>query len=262
MHFTYLKAIIFILSVNVNLAAAFNVTPAQSHPTIIFPGGGIFFYWQAGAITYLRDEAGYDFSALPLSGASAGALAATLTATNTDFEAATNLALDFCDEYSIWERPLGLFGVWGGIIEQWLDELLPEDAVQMVDGRLSLLVTPVPSFKKHRVSNFENKQDLIACNMASVHLPWFLDKKPTAKFRDSLVIDGSFLSETPKDYIHQPCETIVLDWQKDPVMAEKSNEIIKLVGRDGIWSIFEQGREFAKNADMKGEYKLLYKTES
>jgi len=87
------------------------------------------------------------------------------------------------------------------------------------------------------------------------HGSWIKSQQP--HFATSLVVDGSFLSETPKDYIHQPCETIVLDWQQDPVMAEKSNEFIKLVGKEGIWSIFEQGRTFAKNADMKGEYNLL-----
>lgn len=40
---------------------------------IIFPGGGLFFYWQAGVIAYLRENS-YDLSSILLSGASAGAL--------------------------------------------------------------------------------------------------------------------------------------------------------------------------------------------
>ena len=36
--------------------------------------------------------------------------------------------------------------------------------------QLQILVTPVPSFGKKRISNFKNRQDLIDANMASVHL--------------------------------------------------------------------------------------------
>jgi len=36
------------------------------------------------------------------------------------------------DDNNIWERPLGLQGVWGSIIYDWLDELLPDDADLLV----------------------------------------------------------------------------------------------------------------------------------
>jgi len=136
---------------------------------ILFPGGGIFFYWQIGVVQYLREN-NYDLRRTSLSGASAGALSATLTATDVDFFEATNLALDLASEAKVWERPLGLQGVWGPLIQHWLDELLPMDASEVVNERLTLLVTPVPSFGKTRVSSFESKKDLIQCNMASVHL--------------------------------------------------------------------------------------------
>ena len=64
---------------------------AQSH--VVFPGGGIFFYWQAGVVSYLREQ-GYDLDDATMAGASAGALTATLTASNVDFYDATALALD------------------------------------------------------------------------------------------------------------------------------------------------------------------------
>ena len=51
---------------------------------LVFSGGGLFFYWQAGVVTFLREN-GYDLSNVDLAGASAGALTATLTATNVDF---------------------------------------------------------------------------------------------------------------------------------------------------------------------------------
>ena len=176
-------------------------TPSAAH--LVFPGGGIFFYWQAGAVTYLR-EAGYDLNQCSMSGASAGALTATLTTNDVCFTDATNLALSLAEEAGVWDRSGGLQGVWGPMIEQWLDELLPDDAHITSSERLALLVTPVPSFGKTRVTQFQDKRDLIRANMASVHLPWFLDGNLTTEFRNKAHIDGSFLS---KDYHYVPEES-------------------------------------------------------
>lgn len=45
-------------------------------------------------------------------------------------QAALDLAHQLCVEHHVFDRPLGLLGVWGGIVRQWLDTLLPEDAVE------------------------------------------------------------------------------------------------------------------------------------
>jgi hypothetical protein len=146
----------------------------KRRPHLIFPGGGLFFYWQAGVVTYLREQ-GYDLSNVTASGASAGALTATLMATNVDFYQATELALQLSEQAGVWGRSAGLQGIWGDLIYEWLDQLLPENAVELVgDGKLSLLVTPIPSFGKTRVSEFHSKKDLIETNMASVHLVRYL----------------------------------------------------------------------------------------
>ena len=138
-------------------------------PHLVFPGGGIFFYWQAGVVSYLREQQ-YDLSCCTFAGASAGALTATLTSTGVDFYQATDRALELAAEAGVWDRKGGLQGIWGPIIEQWLDELLPPEAETIVQGKLSLLVTPIPSFGKTQVNDFQDRQDLIRCNMASVHL--------------------------------------------------------------------------------------------
>ena len=96
-------------------------------------------------------------------------MTSTLTATSVDLYEATDLALALATKAGVWDRPLGLQGIWGPMIEEWLDTLLPE-SMSPVEGRLSLLVTPVPSLGKTKVSRFESKQDLIRCNLASVHL--------------------------------------------------------------------------------------------
>mmetsp|Transcript_2312 Transcript_2312/g.3358 ORF Transcript_2312/g.3358 Transcript_2312/m.3358 type:complete len:315 (-) Transcript_2312:181-1125(-) len=228
---------------------------------IIFPGGGIFFYWQAGAASYLR-EAGYDLSDVTMSGASAGALAATLTLADVDFEEATSLALKLAEDAGVWDRPLGLQGVWGPMIETWLNDLLPDNAVEMVDERLSLLVTSIPSFRTDRISSFESKEDLVRCNMASVHLPWFLDGKLTSNFRQAPRIDGSFRAKT-EDYFPQvkngqvDDSLIILDWKSDPVMEGKTKDFIKLTSKEGIWDLLEQGRSYAQIMDKRGDFDTI-----
>lgn len=77
---------------------------------IAFPGGGIYFYWQIGAASYLRDIQQYDLSNVQFTGASAGALAATLTVTNVNFVETTHLALKLAEDAGVWDRPMGLQG--------------------------------------------------------------------------------------------------------------------------------------------------------
>ena len=88
---------------------------------------------------YLQEN-GYNLSSsnLLLAGASAGALSATLAKTNVNPYDATELALQMSDDAGVWDRPLGLQGVWGSIIYDWLDRLLPDDAGEMVNEDVSL----------------------------------------------------------------------------------------------------------------------------
>jgi hypothetical protein len=148
---------------------------SKQNAYIAFPGGGLFFYWQAGVLVsafcfiqyenpesdisptptylpsfcctililcsqcviklyvkaYLQEE-GYNLSEANLSGASAGALSATLAKMNVCPLRATELALSLSEDANVWERPLGLQGVWGKLIYEWLDQLVPEDAEERV----------------------------------------------------------------------------------------------------------------------------------
>lgn len=231
----------------------------DSGPRLIFPGGGLFFYWQAGVISHLREE-GYDLSHAHLAGASAGALSATLAATGVDMYEATELALSLSEEAGVWDRPLGLQGIWGDMICTWLDELLPHDADEMVSEKLHILVTPVPSFRKEKINKFDTRDDLIHANMASVHLPWFLNGDWTKKFRGQSVIDGSFLAK-PSDYFDKEThvnEALILDHKLDPVMRDRSADFVNPgKGKQFIWDILEQGKRHAKIMEKQGEFRIL-----
>jgi hypothetical protein len=229
-------------------------SPSSSPPHLVFPGGGIFFYWQAGAVSYLREH-GYNLTSVTAAGASAGALTATLTATGVDFYQATELALDMADQAGVWDRSGGLQGIWGPMIHDWLDELLPDNAVERVeDGRLSLLVTPLPMFGKQKVNSFKDRNDLIRCNMASVHLPWFLDGELTSNFRDQPCIDGSFLSKG-QDYLpeRKASSVLILDYNRDPAYESmKMLDFITVISPDVIWKMLEDGKKYARQLEEQG----------
>lgn len=230
-----------------------------SVPHLVFPGGGIFFYWQAGVVTYLREQQ-YNLTATTCTGASAGSLTATLTATGVDFHKATDLALQQCADYQIWER--GLQNLWGPLIAEWLDQLLPEDALEQVNGVVSVLITPVPQiFTKHKIDTFHSRDDLIAANLASVHLPWFMDGQPFyRKFRNRTYIDGSW-GASLRDYHPSPEQKlVVIDHKQDPIYQKKPLwDFVKAVSPGSIYQMLEDGKVYAQQMEEKGMFEGLPK---
>ena len=220
-------------------------------PHLAFLGGGIFFYWQAGVITYMREQ-GYDLSEASSTGASAGALAATLTACDVDFYEATDLALQMARDAGVWDRSGGLQGIWGPMIRDWLDILLPQDAVLRMNNT-SLLVTPIPQFGKQRISTYTDRQDVIDCNMASVHLPLFLDGKWAAQFRSGPYVDGSFLSNQADYEPTNNRETLYLSHRNDERYRAKGLlSFVNAVNPEGIYEMIEDGKAYAKILDEQG----------
>jgi len=232
----------------------------DDRPRLVFPGGGIFFFWQAGAVTRLRDL-GYGVSRATVSGASAGALTATMTAAGVDFVDATERAIEIGRDVGLWRRPTGLFGIWGSLIVRWLDDVLPDDAVDHANERVSLLLTPFPSiFEKERVTRFEDKSDLIRCNLASMHLPYFLDGCLASTYKNNRYIDGSFLSK-PSDHFPGYVERslMVFDFQHDPMFAGRKKEFVSLFAEDAIRALFERGFDYASILEQSGQLEHIHR---
>jgi predicted acylesterase/phospholipase RssA len=103
----------------------------------------MYFFWQLGAVRYLRQH--YDLERVPMAGASSGGVVACLAACGVDpdriFDAAYTLAV----ENDIWNRKLGLLGIWGGLLRRWLDELLPDNAHELASGRLHVVIAKAPT---------------------------------------------------------------------------------------------------------------------
>ena len=86
----------------------------ERRPVIALPGGGIYFYWNAGVLQYLGER--YDLEGCELLGASAGALAVVLVACGIDFKGATKVAFRLAEENGLYDRRLALVGIWGRLV--------------------------------------------------------------------------------------------------------------------------------------------------
>lgn len=71
-------------------------------------------------------------------GASAGALTGTLAACRVPMPLAAEKAIKLSMDNKVWSRRLGLAGIWGPIVRQWLDKVLPENADELCRDRVSL----------------------------------------------------------------------------------------------------------------------------
>ena len=94
-----------------------------------------------------------------------------------------------------------------------------------------------------------------------------MDGKITSSFRNAPYIDGSFLSKdhhyfgtkAEDDGEELPSDVIVVDWKRDPIMEKKSLEFVRLTSKDGIWDMIEQGKNYAKILEERGEFESLPK---
>jgi len=134
----------------------------------------------------------YDLRRVPMVGASGGAICAALARCGVPPEQITETAYRLAMDHKIWERPMGLVGGWGGVIEQWLHDLLPHDAHHRCRADLGVVVTQLPSWRQLSIDDFESKEDLVNCIMASAHVPLLLDARLSRSCRGVACVDGSF----------------------------------------------------------------------
>ena len=183
---------------------------------IKFSGGGIYFWWQAGACKYLSEKSVIlGTKSFPIIGSSAGALAATLLCTGASFDKAASFAIDQAYRYSLFDSPVGLAGIWGNLVQEWLDELIPEEINAITLQNLYITATPFPNVFKGPVllHSFKTKSDIIEACMASVHIPLFMNGRFTSKFKNKRYIDGSFWSFVTNGRKKDPLPPSLIDLQ-------------------------------------------------
>ena len=164
----------------------------------MFPGGGLYFWWQLGAVERLREEDGAPVG--DVVGASAGALAAVLYLCDVDGRAARELALDLTVESGriLGRGAWGLVGNWGPVVRRWLEELLPEDAAERcARARLLHLRRRRWRIERAAAGPFADRDDVVDAALASAHVPLALDGRLFARYGGRRVIDGSFRLKDP-----------------------------------------------------------------
>jgi hypothetical protein len=210
-------------------------------------GSGLFFWWQLGAVAFLRDR--YDLTKIRQVGASGGALAAALAACDACPDRTMDVALELSERYGVWSRPLGLMGVWGRIVEEWLEELLPEDAHERCSGRVGVVYTVLPTCEQVVIDSFSSKRDLIDCLLASAHVPFFLDFKLAKSVRGKLAVDGSlpdFFTEQNSPAVTAQGEALVFDYYSDERLVRGSRlDMLALREPDAIRHVMRLGYEYA-----------------
>ena len=132
----------------------------------------------------------------------------------------------------------------------------------MANDKLSILLTPLSTLGKHRVSRFVDRNDLIQANIASIHLPFFLDGRFASTYRGSLYIDGSFRSSLEDHYPEVSFNSLVVfDFQHDTMLKGRKWHIflrfVKLPSEDGVFSLLDRGREYAERLDQEGHFDCL-----
>ncbi|KAG2426615.1 hypothetical protein HXX76_012930 [Chlamydomonas incerta] len=198
----------------------------QALEVLSWPGLGVLFFWQLGVLEYLQthfSDTGSSGSHQPqphqpqppplaVVGSSSGGFIAAFAACGVRPHAALRAAHRLVLEHRVMTRPLGLAGLWGGLVRAWLHELLPEDAAERCNGgcssnscrggggggggaavrvRVRVVVTTWPCLHVRALGNFRSKHDLIEVLAASAHIPYFMDWRPTAPCRGRRVLDGS-----------------------------------------------------------------------
>uniref|UniRef100_A0A7S1SRS5 Patatin n=1 Tax=Tetraselmis chuii TaxID=63592 RepID=A0A7S1SRS5_9CHLO len=206
----------------------------------------------------------YDLSRVEMMGTSCGALCATLTACGVNPERTLRSAYDLSLEANLWDRPLGLAGIWGGLILRWLEELLPDNAGDMCRERVRIMITEVPNLRQTAVDDYLDKEDLIRVNMASVHVPIFLDWKLTAACRERQCVDGSipdvvFRRSTSAsiDDMFADERCIVIDHKMDEQLKLEQFGFLKLREYSEVQYMMELGYRFAERLQQNGTFDAL-----
>jgi Patatin-like phospholipase len=245
------------------IAARRKVFVAPMQPkAMYFTGAGIYFWWQAGCARYIQENC--DYSEVPMIGASAGSLSSALLLANVDFQKAAESALRIGSESKVYERKGGLAGVWGTLLNAWLNEVIPDDVSADTFKRLQIAVTPYLKSPK-LVSGFQTKAEVIDACMASCHVPVFLDGRPTTSFRGEQVLDGSFWYFVTKDRTtglpipadKKPEEIFWIDYcDDDDFMQSISGNILELVSPSKLLDMMDDGYNFMKREHFNGRLPL------
>lgn len=237
-----------------------NQSPVQL--SISWAGSGLYFFWQLGALKYLAEH--FDLTKVPMAGASGGSIAAVLAACQVPADYAIQRAYELSLQHNIWQEPRSFLGAWGGLVEDWLDEMLPENAHELCRGRITVVVTTLPDCRQVGISDFKDKRDLIDAVMASSHIPLVLDLRMSKRCRGRPCIDGSF-----PDFFFGNCElltrgggAVVFDYFDDTALNRQGRmDMLQLTSFEDLKNRMQLGYAYARRLHLQGAFKAFAHSE-
>jgi hypothetical protein len=144
-------------------------------------------------------------------------------------------------------------GIWGDLVREFLDELLPPDAHRICTSLVTIVVSCVglPAiFWREGVSDFPTREALLDAVMASVHVPILLDGHffadgPSGK----RLLDGSIgLDSTLIAFA--PGRTVVMDART----ALPVGHVLMVPNIDDLRALVEDGRAHARELIAQGKF--------
>jgi len=153
--------------------------------TIHFKGNATGYFYYIGYGLLLRNH--YNLKAIQFSGCSSGAIIATLLALNLDLKKAATAIVQVQPKKT---HPFALLGNWKKRLKEYLEYILPVERAYETVTNLRIGVEFIHQFRF--IHSFTSKQDVIACLLASTHIPFFMDFRLLGKFRGKYCIDGDF----------------------------------------------------------------------
>eukprot|EP00923_Selenidium_pygospionis_P011153 GHVN01019362.1.p1 GENE.GHVN01019362.1~~GHVN01019362.1.p1 ORF type:complete len:950 (+),score=235.94 GHVN01019362.1:1651-4500(+) len=178
---------------NLNVDCPSDPLVCSTYPALgfSFSPAGLLGPYHLGVLACLIDN-GYVSGATPLAGASAGALCATAAALGLSIAD----ALDSVKRITADCRKNGTAYRLHELLKTELTSLLPNDSPHILANRkahLTVTHTQVfPKLKGIHATEFESKDDLTNCLLASCNIPFFFSKWPTVKCRGRPCVDGYF----------------------------------------------------------------------
>jgi hypothetical protein len=232
--------------------------PPTKARALYFTGAGIYIWWQIGAARYIQERCDRRLlQNIPVVGASAGSITATMLLTNADSAQGAKFAEKLAYDYEIFSRDKGLYGIWGELLREWLDEVIKDDS--SLDSLKNLYISITPSLGMSKlVTGFEGKADLIEAIMASCHVPMFLDGKPFASYKGEAVLDGSFWYFVTKNRFtglpfpeNIPTEEVLwVDYGDDEEFMNSINgNFLGLITPEAMYEMIEAGYNHMKRED-------------
>lgn len=148
--------------------------------------------------------------------------------------------------------PWALYGIWGGLVREWLHEILPDDAAAICRDRVNI-VCRKPFASPQLINDFRSRDDLIDACMASAHVPLFMDGRFTARFRDGYYIDNDVFAlrrEASPVALPADAPAVRMSCGKDPRIREQGKTAsMKLVSKESIHEMMTWGAEHVAKMD-------------